>query len=113
MRRQKVVEAAEEYLQENPDDAPSIADLCEITHASERTLSYACHTIYDTSPALYLKSVRLNRVRNDLKRMSLPETSVQAVANTWGFWHMGHFAKDYKTLFGGLPSETLARRASP
>jgi transcriptional regulator GlxA family with amidase domain len=30
-------------------------------------------------------------------------------ANAWGFWHMGQFAKDYRTLFGELPSQTRAR----
>ena len=28
-------------------------------------------------------------------------------ANNWGFWHMGQFAKDYRRLFGELPSKTL------
>lgn len=61
-------------------------------------------------PDAYLKCVRLNRVRNDLRQMESAETSVQAVANNWGFWHMGHCARDYKELFRELPSETLARR---
>jgi AraC family transcriptional regulator, ethanolamine operon transcriptional activator len=30
------------------------------------------------------------------------------IANTWGFWHMGQFAADYRRQFGELPSETLA-----
>jgi hypothetical protein len=29
------------------------------------------------------------------------------VANRHAFWHMGQFAKYYKTMFGELPSETL------
>jgi hypothetical protein len=29
------------------------------------------------------------------------------VFKQWGFWHMGQFAKDYKFMFGQLPSETL------
>jgi len=29
------------------------------------------------------------------------------VANAWGFWHMGQFARDYRRLFGELPSDTL------
>ena len=28
------------------------------------------------------------------------------VAHRWGFWHMGQFARDYRRLFGELPSET-------
>ena len=33
--------------------------------------------------------------------------SVADAANEWGFWHMGQFAKDYRRMFGELPSETL------
>jgi len=31
------------------------------------------------------------------------------MANRHGFWHMGQFAKDYKNLFGELPSQTLSK----
>jgi len=27
----------------------------------------------------------------------------------WGFWHFGHFAQDYRRLFGELPSQTWRR----
>ena len=33
--------------------------------------------------------------------------SVADVAASWGFWHLSHFAADYKAMFGELPSETL------
>jgi len=32
------------------------------------------------------------------------------VANKWGFWHLGQFAKDYRSWFGELPSEAYERR---
>lgn len=34
---------------------------------------------------------------------------VQTLASYWGFWHLSHFADEYKTKFGELPSETLRR----
>lgn len=110
-RRRKIVTAVEESLRENLGEAVTITDLCKIAHASERTISYAFQSFWDMSPAAYLKSVRLNHVHKDLRRADAAECSVQAVASDWGFWHMGHFARDYKSLFRELPSETLARPA--
>jgi AraC family ethanolamine operon transcriptional activator len=31
---------------------------------------------------------------------------VQDIAARWGFWHLSHFANDYRRMFGELPSET-------
>jgi len=33
------------------------------------------------------------------------------LANEWGFWHMGQFAKDYQRQFGELPRDTLRGRS--
>lgn len=33
--------------------------------------------------------------------------TVSDIAKKWGFTHLGRFAKEYKALFGVLPSETL------
>ena len=34
-------------------------------------------------------------------------TTVQEIAQRWGFWHTGEFAADYRRLFGELPSQTF------
>jgi AraC family ethanolamine operon transcriptional activator len=59
----------------------------------------------------YLRALRLNYVRQDIKSGG-PQTSVLAIAARWGFWHPSHFSADYKRLFGDLPSETRRRYAS-
>jgi AraC family ethanolamine operon transcriptional activator len=57
----------------------------------------------------YLKVQRLHAVRRTLK-LADPETcSVMAIANQFGFWSAGHFARDYKKMFGELPSDTINR----
>jgi AraC family ethanolamine operon transcriptional activator len=39
----------------------------------------------------------------------LDEVLIKQIAVYCGFSHPGHFSRDYKHLFGELPSETLRR----
>jgi AraC family transcriptional regulator, ethanolamine operon transcriptional activator len=55
----------------------------------------------------YIKIQRLNGVRRTLKNGNYNTTTVMQVAHQWGFWSAGHFCKDYKEMFGELPSKTL------
>ncbi|MBR0682029.1 helix-turn-helix domain-containing protein [Roseomonas eburnea] len=34
---------------------------------------------------------------------------VKAAALSFSFWHLGRFSRDYRRLFGELPSATVAR----
>jgi AraC-like DNA-binding protein len=49
-------------------------------------------------------------LRQELRDAAPRSTTVLDRALRWGFWHMGHLARDYKSLFGETPSETLSRR---
>jgi AraC family ethanolamine operon transcriptional activator len=55
----------------------------------------------------FLRAMRLNGVRRALRKADGVHESVADVAARWGFWHLSHFAADYKAMFGELPSETL------
>jgi AraC family ethanolamine operon transcriptional activator len=56
-----------------------------------------------------LQAVRVQGVRKQLGRPGGP-TAVSVAAASWGFWHMGKFAAEYRSFFGELASETLTRR---
>jgi AraC family ethanolamine operon transcriptional activator len=60
------------------------------------------------APATYLRYIRLNGARRSLKETA----SVTEAATSWGFWHFGRFAQDYRALFGEQPSATLKRAVS-
>ena len=107
-RRKRLVDKACELMMANPDEPPSILDVCSRVGASRRKLNYCFQDVLGTSPTQYLRALRLNGVRRSLRQAG-PQESVQDVATRWGFWHQGQFSLDYKKHFFELPSETLAR----
>jgi AraC family ethanolamine operon transcriptional activator len=104
-RRWAVVARAREAVLGRPDSPTSIAELCRIVGVSRRTLQYCFQDVLNVSPAAFLRAVRLNGVR----RMMRVAPSVTEAAAYWGFWHFGHFARDYSAMFGELPSQTHRR----
>ena len=90
-------------------DVLTVAALCRIAGASERTLHYAFVERYGLPPARFMKACRLNGARSDFSRIDSQTVKISDVANKWGFWHLGQFAKDYRLWFGELPSETFRR----
>ncbi|GLR83707.1 AraC family transcriptional regulator [Bradyrhizobium iriomotense] len=83
-------------------------DLATTLNVSVRTLQAAVQTVHGMSLHHYLRTKRLWTARKQLVSRSTGLT-VKAVALANGFWHMGDFAKSYKSAFCESPSETLAR----
>jgi AraC family ethanolamine operon transcriptional activator len=109
VERAQLIEQAVSAIRRRPADVLTVADLCRSTAASERTLHYAFVERYGLPPARFMKAYRLNGARGDLGRIASQEAKISDVANRWGFWHLGQFAKDYRLWFGELPSETSRR----
>jgi AraC family ethanolamine operon transcriptional activator len=110
--RLQVLAQALSAIRQRPADVLTISDLRRSTGASERTLHYAFAERYGLPPARFMKAYRLNGARRDLGRLASQEAKISDVANKWGFWHLGQFAKDYRRWFGELPSETSRRNKS-
>ena len=112
-QRKRVVDRACELLLSQPDEPPSLFEVCQRVGTSPRKLGYCFQDVLGISPARYVKTIRLNSVRRELARPIEAARSVYDVAARWGFWHFGHFSEDYRKQFDELPSETLRRaRAS-
>lgn len=77
---------------------------------SPRGLQQAFNTHLGVTPTGYLRRVRLDYVRADLTNLHPEETTVVAVANRWGFTHMGRFAAAYADKFGEYPNDTLRKQ---
>lgn len=104
-RRQDVVRRVRELVTEQPQACLGVEQLCARLHITRRTLQNCFQDSLGISPASYLRLVRLNAVRRELRDADAGQT-IGDVAARWGFWHMGHFSQDYKALFGETPSTT-------
>jgi AraC family ethanolamine operon transcriptional activator len=84
-----------------------VSELCRMTKVSESTLLRLFKERFDLPPKTYINMVRLNGLHKELINGVTSNLNISDCANDWGFWHMGQLAKDYKRMFGELPSETL------
>lgn len=75
---------------------------------SGRALQLAFQQHVRTTPMRYLRQVRLDLARRELRRAGADD-SVGDVARRAGFGHTGRFAAEYATRFGEHPSDTLRR----
>ncbi|MEC4722814.1 helix-turn-helix domain-containing protein [Noviherbaspirillum sp. CPCC 100848] len=106
-----IVDAATSLILSVPTCPPTISELCEKLHISRRTLHYAFVKMMGVNPVTYIRVIRLNRVRRELLRAKRSGANIKEIAATWGFWHMGMFAKYYLELFGEHPSETIRKNS--
>lgn len=102
-----LVQASRNMVEEQLQNPPTVSELCLRLGVSRRTLQNAFQRVLGISPLSYLRAIRLGAARNALKTAP----SVTDAATGLGFWHFGHFAKDYQAMFGELPSQTHRRYA--
>ena len=110
-RHQQVMQRFREWLDANNDRAVYLQEVCAALEVSAPTLRRCCEEHLGMSPMQYLGQRRMNLARQELQRRD-SQTSVTATAMNFGFWHLGRFADEYRSLFGESPSLTLARRSS-
>lgn len=107
-KKAKVVKKFQDFIEQHSQQQPRLIDFCRLEKISLRSLEYAVKTHIGLSPKKYMRAINLNRVRFDLLNSN---HSINSIANRWGFWHMGQFSKDYKALFGELPTARYTKQA--
>lgn len=105
------LQRAIDYIHEHADETITVGDLARAACVSTRALEDAFRKHRDTTPQVYLREVRLDRVRKALLHAAGSQTSVTEIAYRNGFLHPGRFSAYYRERFGETPSQTL-RRAS-
>ncbi|WIX84591.1 AraC family transcriptional regulator [Amycolatopsis sp. DG1A-15b] len=104
----RAVRRAMAYCEAHVGEPVSVADMAAAARVSPRTLQDRFRADFGTTPAAYLRRVRLDRVHQDLLRIADGSASgtVAEVATRWGFTHLSRFAAYYREAYGQLPSRT-------
>ena len=87
----------------------SIKAFAKAYKVTEQTLQNAFKSLFGITPYKFVRNLKLNQVRQELLQANPVQVTVIAIANKWGFVHMGHFSSYYTQLFGENPSVTLRR----
>ncbi|MEU1180147.1 AraC family transcriptional regulator [Streptomyces sp. NPDC005820] len=101
------VRKAMEIIECHAAEPLTVEDVAEAVGVSVRALQEGFRRHVGTTPVSYLREVRLDRVRAELKAAAPGLVTVTDVAYRWGFFHPGRFAIAYRERFGEHPSQTL------
>lgn len=102
----RFIRDAQSWIDTNAHRPITVDDVARVINVSTRSLYNGFRKYLNQTPMDYLKGIRLSRVRSELLSLRGPD-NVTTIAMNWGFTHLGNFARDYKTKFGELPSQTL------
>jgi len=107
----RILKEARGLLEQSLDLDLKLSDTAQYLGISQRTLEYTFKRNLGMTPKNYLQILRLHAIRHELKLADPRVTKVSDIALKYAFYHMGHFASEYKKLFGELPIETLLGRS--
>lgn len=102
------VRRAEEIIEAEARDAPSIGEVAQRVGVTARTLSGAFRSFRGTTPRAFLAARRLEGIRRDLETLPA-EMTVTEIASAWGVGNFGALAGRYREKFGETPSQTRTR----
>jgi AraC family ethanolamine operon transcriptional activator len=106
--REQTLSATDAALKE-PELGMVVSEAATQLGVPERTLRAAFQSCYGLSPVKYLRILSLHQARQLLLASCPDQNSVTQIALRVGIWELGRFARDYRKLFGELPSETLRK----
>jgi AraC-like DNA-binding protein len=104
------VREAEQIMEAEAREAPTIGDIAARVGVSARTLSEGFRRFRGIAPREFLRDRRLDGIHAALEN-ALPGQSVTSIAMDWGYSNFGALARIYRLRFGENPSQTLRRQS--
>ena len=105
--RRLVLEQTLELIRASDGTALYVDDLCQAANVSERTLRNVFHESFGIGPIRYLRLHQLHQVRARLRDANPDRDTITKVATECGVWDLSRLAREYRALFGELPTQTL------
>jgi AraC-like DNA-binding protein len=104
----RTVRQALDYMERHLSEPLTMTDIAGQASVSVRSIQQGFRDELGVTPMAWLRERRLERVREDLTDAEAGEgVTVTAVAERWGFNHLGSFAVLYRKRWGESPSQTL------
>ncbi|WP_409235886.1 AraC family transcriptional regulator [Streptomyces sp. PA5.6] len=95
------------FIEANLAERLGLDAIANAAGCSPRTLNSLFRGRLGLSPMSYVRTLRLDRIREDILTSTDP---IGTIAYRWGVAHLGRFAREYRDRFAELPSETATRR---
>jgi AraC-like DNA-binding protein len=105
-RRDDIMQRFHEVVLGYPDRDPAITTLCRLIGVPQRTLNLYCQEILGMSAKSFLVLRRYHQANQMLIQSGSSAPSVTDVATHFGFWNFGRFSREYRVIFGEMPSRT-------
>lgn len=107
--RDRVIAKALVLMEEREGQPILLQDLCRASGVSERTLRNVFQEYFGVGPMRLLKVRQLREIQSALRNAEFRGQRVADIASRFGVWDLSSFQRNYKALYGELPSQTRRR----
>jgi len=94
-----------DYILENIEENITIGSLASEFNMSEKTLQTSFKKIFGYTPKKFIKLLKLNLVHKDIVKSDGSKT-ISEIVMKYEFRNFGLFSRNYKEMYGVLPSES-------
>jgi AraC family transcriptional regulator, ethanolamine operon transcriptional activator len=108
--RRQIIRMAIDFVDQHGREHLCVEQLATAAGVSERTLRDAFLEYFGVPPVQYLNRRTLHQIRKALIAADPSLVTVTEIATQFGVWQFGRLSRDYRSLFGELPSDTLRHR---
>jgi len=109
LERRNIVTRFKDFLAAKGYVPTSLGKICAAIGVPERKLRACCQEELGMSPFQHLWLRRMCLAREALQTADPSIRTVTEIATEYGFWELGRFSVNYRSLFGEPPSVTLRR----